>query len=314
MTIIFSDPIFQKHETGAHPECPERLASIATMLESAPEFQACRQGVVTKPDMNWLENVHAARQILAAERISAAGGGNLDPDTILSARSYEIALKACGTSCAAIDAVVKDPAENALCLIRPPGHHATATKSMGFCIFNNIAVAAQYALTSHQVNRILIIDWDVHHGNGTQDIFYESDQVMFYSIHRFPFYPGTGHKTDTGTGKGLGYTRNTPIEFGTLRQQFLDSFAKGIHQAAAKIKPELILISAGFDAHHLDPVGSLGLHSNDYLTMTNLVKQVAGTYAKGRIASFLEGGYNLPALAESVHFHLRGLNSSLASP
>lgn len=308
MTIIFSDPMFQNHATGSHPECPERLASITALLESAPEYQDCQHGALIKPDMSWLENVHTARQILAAQRISAAGGGQLDPDTILSQHSYDVALQACGTACGAIDSVIKNPEENALCLIRPPGHHATATTSMGFCIFNNIAVAARYALASHQVNRILIVDWDVHHGNGTQDIFYDSDQVMFFSIHRFPFYPGTGEKCETGTGAGMGYTLNTPVAFGTPRQQFLNLFEKGLHQAAAKIKPELILISAGFDAHHLDPVGSLGLHSSDYFELTRMIKQVAQTYANGRIASFLEGGYNLSALAESVLYHLKGLN------
>jgi acetoin utilization deacetylase AcuC-like enzyme len=308
MTIVYTDSIFKKHDTGSHPETLQRLVSIEGMLAGSEDFKSSLKGEIKLPDPKWLSAIHDQSQISFAQKISLAGGGNLDPDTVLSKDSFDVALKACGTACSAIDSVIMNPNHNALCLIRPPGHHATAKKSMGFCIFNNIAVAAQYALDVHKLNRILIVDWDVHHGNGTQDIFYNSDRVMFFSTHRFPFYPGTGDSDETGTGDGLGYTLNCPLPHRTTRDEFMESFERGLHLAVAKIKPELILISAGFDAHINDPIGSLGLFSEDYLTMTRLVKQASNSYANGRIASFLEGGYNLDALAESVSYHLRGLS------
>jgi acetoin utilization deacetylase AcuC-like enzyme len=308
MTTVYTDAVFKKHDTGSHPEKIQRLVSIENMLANSPEFKASMKGQAKLPDLKWLSKVHDQNQISFAEKVAQAGGGYLDPDTLVSKDSFDVALKACGTACTAIDSVLKSPEHNALCLIRPPGHHATADRSMGFCIFNNIAVAAQYALDVHKLNRVLIVDWDVHHGNGTQDIFYKTDRVMFFSTHRFPFYPGTGDSDETGTGDGLGYTLNSPLPHRTSRDEFIESFKRGLHKAAAKIKPELILISAGFDAHINDPIGSLGLFSEDYLTLTRLVKDVARTYASGRIASFLEGGYNLDALAESVDYHLKGLS------
>jgi acetoin utilization deacetylase AcuC-like enzyme len=307
MTILYSSALFQEHQTGSHPETPRRLSSIDACLTNTGRIEQCRRGLITAPDLSWLRHVHTPDQIGLARQIAESGGGHLDPDTVISNRSYEVALQACGTACSAVEQLLTNPGENALCLIRPPGHHATGDRSMGFCIFNNIAVAAAHAIHEHQVNRILIVDWDVHHGNGTQDIFYDSDQVMFFSIHRHPFYPGSGTTEETGTGRGLGYTVNCPVTFGTQRQAYLDQFERHLTKAAEKIKPELVLISAGFDAHHQDPIGSLGLLSEDFLTMTEKVMAVAETHAGGRLVSFLEGGYNLTALGESVKFHLDGL-------
>jgi acetoin utilization deacetylase AcuC-like enzyme len=197
----------------------------------------------------------------------------------------------------------------ALCLVRPPGHHATPTVSMGFCLFNNIALAAHHARTAHNLTRLLIVDWDVHHGNGTQDIFYEDPQVMFFSIHRYGqgFYPGTGAESETGRGRGLGYTRNAPIRYGTSRKDYHARFTSALEKAAEKIKPELVLVSAGFDAHRLDPIGSLGLEADDFAVLTRQVLAVARTHAAGRLVSCLEGGYHLDALAESVQRHLEEL-------
>jgi acetoin utilization deacetylase AcuC-like enzyme len=195
---------------------------------------------------------------------------------------------------------------NALCLVRPPGHHATPTHSMGFCLFNNIALAAQRARQAHDLKRILIVDWDVHHGNGTQDIFYADPEVQFFSVHRYGrgFYPGSGAADETGTGAGLGRTLNLPLRFGVSRKEYLAAFAAGLETAADAIKPELILLSAGFDAHAADPIGSLGLEVEDFADMTRMILQTARTHSGGRLVSCLEGGYDLEALALSVEAHL----------
>ncbi len=220
-----------------------------------------------------------------------------------------MALAAAGACVAAVDAVLTGPDPRALCLVRPPGHHATPRRSMGFCLFNNIALAAEQAKTAHGLSRILVVDWDVHHGNGTQDIWYEDPEVMFFSIHRYGhgFYPGTGAKDETGTGYGLGYTFNEPIRHGTSRTEYHDRFRRVLEKCADKIKPQLVLLSAGFDAHKDDPIGSLGLETEDFAVLTREVLEVAKVHAGGRVVSCLEGGYDLDALAASVQVHLEGL-------
>ena len=245
----------------------------------------------------------------AVKDLSAAGGGRLEADTVVSHDSYHVGLAAAGACVAAVDAVLAGEDTNALCLIRPPGHHATLTQSMGFCLFNNIALAAKHAQKKHALPRILIVDWDVHHGNGTQDIFYAEGSVTFLSIHRYGhgFYPGTGASDETGTGPGLGKIRNVPVAFGTGRKEYLARFRGALHDAADACKPELILLSAGFDAHARDPIGSLGLEVEDFGTMTRDILDVARTHSDGRLVSCLEGGYDLQALAESVEVHLAGL-------
>jgi acetoin utilization deacetylase AcuC-like enzyme len=223
-----------------------------------------------------------------------------------------VALAAAGACVAAVDAVLAGKDHNALCLVRPPGHHATAERSMGFCLFNSIALAAHHARIAHQLTRILIVDWDVHHGNGTQDIFYAAPDVFFFSIHRYGggFYPGTGTADETGTGPGLGRTLNVPVRYGTSRADYRGLYRKALERAADEIKPELVLLSAGFDAHAADPIGSLGLDAEDFATLTQMILEVAKTHAGGRLVSCLEGGYNLTALAESVQGHLEELLAS----
>jgi acetoin utilization deacetylase AcuC-like enzyme len=237
------------------------------------------------------------------------GGGMADADTVVSPASVDVARAAAGACLAAVEAVIAGVDINALCLIRPPGHHATSHHSMGFCLFNSIAIAAASALARHQLNRILIVDWDVHHGNGTQEIFYADGRVCFLSIHRYGygFYPGTGAANETGSGAGLGLIRNVPMPYGVRRSDYHGAFRNAVEEAADRIKPELVLVSAGFDAHRDDPIGSLGLDSEDFATLTDVVLGVARTHSQGRLVSCLEGGYNLDALAESAKFHLSRL-------
>jgi acetoin utilization deacetylase AcuC-like enzyme len=309
MTILYSDPLFLKHDTGRHPEKAERLRSITARLERTGLIKKCKAGTYQPLTEEAVAQLHAPKQIATIKQLAEHGGGAVDPDTVVSPDSFQVGLAAAGACVAAVDAVLKGTGRNALCLVRPPGHHATPTRSMGFCLFNNIALAAHHARKVHQLNRILIIDWDVHHGNGTQDIFYEDPVVMFLSIHRYGggFYPGTGAADETGRGKGQGQILNVPVRYGTARKDYHGLYTRALEKAADRIKPELVLVSAGFDAHARDPIGSLGLEVEDFVTVSKQVLEVAKTHARGRLVSCLEGGYHLDALAESVQAHLEQL-------
>jgi acetoin utilization deacetylase AcuC-like enzyme len=309
MTLLYSDPLFLQHDTGPHPETAERLRWVTARLEVSELAARCRPGSYRPLAPEAVTAVHDPAMVRRVKQEAEYGGGRLDPDTVVSPRSFEVALAAAGACAAAVDAVLAGPERKALCLVRPPGHHATPTHSMGFCLFNNIALAARHALDKHGLNRVLIVDWDVHHGNGTQDIFYEDPAVAFFSIHRYGmgFYPGTGAADETGTRRGLGHTFNAPLAYGTARSRYRQSFASFLEKAAERSKPELVLVSAGFDAHALDPIGSLGLEVEDFVWLTRQVLDMAGAYAAGRVVSCLEGGYNLKVLAESVQAHLEEL-------
>jgi acetoin utilization deacetylase AcuC-like enzyme len=308
MTLLYSDPIFLRHLTGAHPERPERLTAILECLQETGLLARCGRGVFQPLGDEEVVRVHDPEVLLQARRV-AKQGGYLDPDTVVCPESLQVALAAAGACAASVDAVLRGDDRTALCLVRPPGHHATPQRSMGFCFFNNIALAARRALDKHGLSRLLIVDWDVHHGNGTQDVFYADPAVYFLSIHRYGhgFYPGTGAAGETGTGRGLGSTRNVAIRYGTSRADYRRQFAAALETAAEAIRPELILVSAGFDAHRDDPIGSLDLETEDFAELTRLVVQVADTHAQGRLVSCLEGGYNVVALAESVRAHLETL-------
>ncbi|MEZ6047582.1 MAG: histone deacetylase [Planctomycetaceae bacterium] len=307
MSLLFRDSCFQQHKTGAHPECPERLIAIDARLEKSGLLDKVSKGEIVSATPAQLERVHPTDYASYLHKYALSGGGRVEVDTVMSADSYQVALKAAGTACEAVNQVLSGNHQTALCLIRPPGHHALTQEVMGFCLFNNVAIAARHALQQHDLSRVMIVDWDVHHGNGTQYIFYEEEQVTFFSSHRSPFYPGTGQLEETGRGAGLGTIFNLPVKMGISRTDFLNAFERKLHQAAEKSRPELILISAGFDAHRLDPVGSLGLESEDFQTLTRQVQEVAQTHCQGRIVSLLEGGYHTGALAESVEIHLRTL-------
>ncbi len=309
MTLLYTDPLFLEHDTGRHPETADRLRAITARLDKSGLTRKCTAGTYKPLTEEAVAQLHAAKQIQSVKQTAAHGGGRLDSDTVVSADSFKVALAAPGACVAAVDAVLKGTDSTALCLVRPPGHHATPARSMGFCLFNNVALAAHHAKKAHKLTRVLVVDWDVHHGNGTQDIFYEDPEVMFFSIHRYGmgFYPGTGAADETGRGKGEGCTVNAPVRFGTPRKDYHGAFDKALERAADKFEPELVLLSAGFDAHAKDPVGSLGLDTEDFTALTKKVLAVAKAHAKGRLVSCLEGGYNLDALAEGVQTHLEEL-------
>ena len=307
MTLLYSDPAFLRHETGRHPERPERLARITQRLSESGVAARCARPEWAPLHAARLASIHSLDYAAAVAAYAGRGGGQIESDTVVSAASYDVALLAAGAVADAVERVIGGEDNKALCLIRPPGHHALHDSAMGFCLFNNVAIGARLAVTELELDRVLVVDWDVHHGNGTQDAFWTDAQVGFLSIHRWPFYPGTGAADETGSGQGLGMTVNLPVEFGTSREEYLARFRSELERFADKVRPQLVLISAGFDSHRLDPIGSLGLETEDFQPLTKAVLDVAEQHAGGRIVSVLEGGYHIDMLADSVEAHLKEL-------
>jgi acetoin utilization deacetylase AcuC-like enzyme len=308
--VLFTDRRMLEHRVPKrHPERPERLEAILRQLHRDGFHKTCHSGPVREATAEELSRVHTRDYLAHVSDLENEGGGLLDSDTWLAPGSGLAARLAAGATIEAVCHVMGGIGRHALCLTRPPGHHALPSSGMGFCIYSNVAVAAEAALAKYDLNRILIVDFDVHHGNGTQDVFYRSSKVAFLSIHRYPFYPGTGAKDETGAGEGMGCTRNIPLAYGTARAQYHAAFRAGLESLADRTRPELVLISAGFDAHAEDPVGDLGLDIEDFDTLTRDVVSVAETHAGGRIVSVLEGGYNVPILAGCVAAHLRALGA-----
>jgi acetoin utilization deacetylase AcuC-like enzyme len=306
MALLYTSALFLEHGTGrGHPERAERLRQIAARLQETGLRDACRRPEWQPVTPQRLARVHSLDYAKMVARFAERGGGRIESDTMVSPPSYDVALLAAGAVCDAVERVVRGEDRHALCLVRPPGHHALQAGAMGFCLFNNIAIGARLATTELGLDRVLIVDWDVHHGNGTQDAFWADPQVGFLSIHRYPFYPGTGSRDETGSGQGLGTTLNLPVEFGTPRKNYLDLFSRELEQFANRINPQLVLISAGFDSHRTDPIGSLGLETEDFTTLTQTVLDIAAAHAGGRVVSVLEGGYNPPVLAQCVELHLK---------
>jgi acetoin utilization deacetylase AcuC-like enzyme len=288
-------------------ERPVRLAQVTRHLERTGQAARCRMPAVEAVSPERLARVHEPAYAAALQAVAADGGGYIEADTVVSAASYEVALRAAGAACDATARVVRGEDQTALCLVRPPGHHALRSEAMGFCLFNNVAVAAAAAVEELGLARILVVDWDVHHGNGTQATFWRDPRVGFLSIHRWPFYPGTGDADETGSGPGLGATLNLPVEFGTSRADYLARFSGELGRFADRLRPELVLVSAGFDSHRDDPIGSLGLEVEDFAALTDAVVDVARHHAAGRVVSVLEGGYNPGILAGCVEVHLERL-------
>jgi acetoin utilization deacetylase AcuC-like enzyme len=254
-----------------------------------------------------LARVHAPAHVALVERISARGGGFLDADTYLGPRSYEVALLAAGGVVELVRMVLTGRASNAIALVRPPGHHATYARGMGFCLFNNIAAGAQAALDEFGLQRVLVVDWDVHHGNGTQDIFYESPKVFFFSTHQYPYFPGTGSGAEKGAGTGRGATVNVPLPVGAGDAVFRRIFDEILVPRAEAFRPELILVSAGYDAHWNDPLAGLQLSLTGYWHMATTLVSLADRLCEGRLVVVLEGGYHLDVLAYGVADTCRAL-------
>ncbi len=307
---LFTDRRMIEHRTPRpHPERPERLEAILRQLERAGYHNTCPSLPVHEATLEELGRVHSPEYLARVFAFEAEGGGMLDPDTWLLPGSVTAARLAAGAAVDAVTHVLAEPDRRALCLVRPPGHHARRAEGMGFCIYANVAVAAADALARFELDRILIVDFDVHHGNGTQEIFYDSSRVGFLSIHRYPFYPGTGARDEIGTGDGLGSTANVPLPYRTPRSEYHAAFRSALERLADRMRPQLVMISAGFDAHAEDPVGDLGLEVEDFEVLTKEIVAVAETHAQGRIVSVLEGGYNVPILAGCTVAHLDALGA-----
>ncbi|MGH2562259.1 MAG: histone deacetylase family protein [Thermomicrobiales bacterium] len=306
-SALLRSPAFLGHETGGHPENPRRLLAIGAELE--------RQGLIAgRPHVAFeaaertaTERVHDPRYLDLLERVTERGGAWLDPDTMIGPDSYEVACLAAGAAVAAVNAALDGTARRSFVLGRPPGHHATRAQGMGFCLINTVAVAAAHAL-ARGVARVVIVDWDVHHGNGTQDIFYDSNHVLFCSVHQSPFYPGTGSAQESGAGAGRGCTINVPLAAGQTDVVFAGVFDEIFLPRIHEYRPELVLVSAGFDAHQADPVGGMRLTEAGFASLAERVVGVADEYAEGRVVAVLEGGYDPPALGRCVAAVLRVLD------
>jgi acetoin utilization deacetylase AcuC-like enzyme len=307
MTALYYDERFLEHQTGAHPEQPARLTQVFRHLTREGMVDRCQRETWSIVSDERLARIHKPEYAARVLAFAEGGGGRIEADTVISPASYDVARLAAGAVADATDRVVRGQHRTALCLVRPPGHHALAADAMGFCLFNNIAIGARVATAEHQLDRVLIVDWDVHHGNGTQDAFWTDGRVGFFSIHRWPFYPGTGDHDETGSGPGLGTTLNIPVQFGTPRHEYLSRFRAGLERFADRLRPQLVFISAGFDSHRDDPVGSLGLEIEDFKILTQIVLNISRLHAGGRLISVLEGGYNPGILAGCIAVHLQEL-------
>ena len=294
------DPIYLKHDTGGHPEKAQRLEAIISHLEQTGLKQ---QLLPIKPRVATTEEislVHGKQYISYIQEVAKNGGGWLDVDTVMSPNSYDAALYAAGGVIRATEAVMDGEVGSAFALVRPPGHHATATQAQGFCLFNNIAIGAKYALNKYKLQRIAIIDFDVHHGNGTQETFYDDPQVLYISTHQYPLYPGTGRIEETGSGGGKGATVNIPLSPGSGDAEYLEVFDQIIVPIARRFSPQLILVSAGYDAHWSDGLAMMEVSVTGFARMVGIIKGLADELCSGRLALTLEGGYPLDALAASV--------------
>jgi acetoin utilization deacetylase AcuC-like enzyme len=303
--VVYHD-LFLDHDTGpGHPERPDRLRAVVNHLKEKNIWNDLHHLLIDSAEEDAVLAVHPPEH-LRFVRTACRDGKKLldDGDTHISRSSCDVALLAAGGALAAADAVMRGLLRNTFCLLRPPGHHAERNRAMGFCLFNTIAITARHIQKTYGVRRIAIVDWDVHHGNGTQEIFYEDPDVLFISTHQVPLWPGTGARDEQGTGRGKGTTMNIPMPPGSGESRYVKAFREEIIPAIERFRPEIILISAGFDAHRDDPLAQIDLTEQSFGILTSLVTETAEKVCDGRLVSLLEGGYNLGALAASVEAHL----------
>ncbi len=309
-TAFIHHDLYEKHDTGpGHPETPARYRVIVDAIKGDAVLMSALTEISAEPaTQGAVQAAHTKEHFKRVESAFMNGLDRLDADTVISMRSFDAAMLAAGGACTAVDAVMQGEAKNAFVAVRPPGHHATSENAMGFCLFNNVAVAARYAQNKYkEIERVAVLDWDVHHGNGTQGIFYTDPSVHFFSMHQYPWYPGTGSRGETGHGKGLGTTLNIPVKAFTKAADQRAAFEAAIGEVASKTQPDMIFISAGFDAHRADPLGQLQLEDPDFRSMTRTVMQWADDVCGGRVVSCLEGGYDLETLGETVRSHVAEL-------
>jgi acetoin utilization deacetylase AcuC-like enzyme len=297
--------VFLKHAPPlGHPERPERLSALVTGLQRDELWGRLVHIQPERATLSQLARVHTHRHIELVQRTCKQGGGLLDEgDTYVVHESFEAAVLAAGAVITAVDHVLSHMLDAAFCAVRPPGHHAESDRPMGFCLFNNVAIGARHSQRAHGVERVAILDWDVHHGNGTQEIFYDDGSLLYISLHQYPFYPGTGARSERGNGDGEGCTLNIPLPAGTNGERYMEVFDAEVVPALQQFRPGLLIISAGFDAHADDPLGGMRLTEKSFGALTGRVKNIAP------VVSVLEGGYNLDALSRSVNAHLRALES-----
>jgi acetoin utilization deacetylase AcuC-like enzyme len=303
-TLLIHHPVFAEHLVPfGHPERPERIVAVEAALDD-PRFASLRREMARMADVDMIGLCHPQAHLDAMRHYSPSESMvRIDADTTMSSKTLEAALIAVGGACQAADAVLDGEVQNAFCAMRPPGHHAERQRAMGFCFFNQAAIAARHAQRAHGLSRVAIVDWDVHHGNGTQDIFWDDPSVLFASTHQMPLYPGTGAASETGCGNIV----NAPLAPGAGGADFRKALEERILPALDAFRPELLILSAGFDAHHRDPLGELNLDEADFADATDRMMACADQHARGRIVSILEGGYDLKALAASSAVHVERL-------
>ena len=294
------DPIYLEHDTGRHPEKSQRLVAIMSHLEETGAKEKLTLLSPRPASIEELETVHAPEYVSEVKSKAERGGGWLDSDTIMCPRSYEVALYAAGGLLTGVESVVKGEIDSAFVLVRPPGHHATRNRAMGFCIFNNVAIAAKFALSNFNLSRVLIADFDVHHGNATQETFYADPRVLYFSTHQYPFYPGTGWMDEIGTGEGEGFTVNFPVTAGWGDEEYLRAYNEVLVPVARRFQPQLILVSAGFDPHWADRIAMMQVSVSGFAQIVLVLKRLADELCQGRLVFTLEGGYNLQVAASSV--------------
>jgi acetoin utilization deacetylase AcuC-like enzyme len=310
MTGLVTDPAALLHDTGpGHPECPQRVTAIIDRIEADGLLGRC-VALASRPITDAeLFRVHTPDYLrIVAEDVADGLVVLSTGDTAIKGEAtLDAARRAAGGLLLAVDAVCTGRVENAFAVVRPPGHHATPSKGMGFCLFNNVALAARHAQTNHGLERVLIVDWDVHHGNGTQETFYEDASVLFFDTHQSPLYPGSGHADETGRGAGEGFTINCPFPAGAGRREIVGAFRDQLVPAADRFRPQIVLVSAGFDSRVGDPLGRFTLTDADFAELTGIIREIADRHAGGRIVSTLEGGYALAGLASAAAAHVTAL-------